>query len=75
MQTIELNAASKELSNLVELVLQGEEIIIIKNNQPVVKLMPLLPVKQPRKAGIAKGLVTIYDDFDEQIADFEDYQY
>ena len=73
MQTIEVNAASKELSNLVELVLQGEEIIIIKDNQPVVKLMPLLPVKQPRQPGSAKGLVTISDDFDDPIADFEDY--
>jgi antitoxin (DNA-binding transcriptional repressor) of toxin-antitoxin stability system len=75
MQQINLAEVSQELSNLVELVLKGEEIVIVKDNQPVVKLVAIPPVKKrwPAKAGSAKGLVTLADDFDEPIADFEDY--
>lgn len=73
MQQISLVEAYKDLPSLIEAAIKGEEIIIIKDDLPVVKIMPLSPVKQPRKAGSAKGLVTLSDDFDEPIADFEDY--
>ncbi len=52
--------------------MSGEEIVITKDNQPVVKLTPISPVKR-RRAGSAKGLITISDDFDEPLEDFKDY--
>lgn len=73
MLEINLAEASKDLSSLVELVLKGEEIVILKDDQPVVKLVPMPPIKRRRQAGSAKGLVTLSDDFDEPIADFKDY--
>ncbi len=73
MQEISFADASKDLQSLIESAIKGEEIVITKDNKPVVKLMPISPVRQDRKAGSAKGLVTISDDFDEPIADFEDY--
>lgn len=75
MQQISLAEAYKDLSSLIEAAIQGEEIVIIKDNQPVVKLVPMMPAKKrwPAKAGSAKGLITLSDDFDEPIADFEDY--
>lgn len=75
MQQINLNEASKYLPELIEAVNNGEEIIITKDNQPVAKLVPVPPVKKrrPAKAGSAKGLVTIADDFDEPLEDFKNY--
>lgn len=67
MQQINVAEASKRLPSLIEAVLNGEEIVITENNQPVVKLTPLLPVKRRRQPGSAKGLVTISDDFDEPL--------
>lgn len=46
MQQITLAEASQHLSDLIEAALSGE-IIIIKDNQPVVKLTPVSPVKRP----------------------------
>ena len=73
MQQINLTEASQNLPDLIEAALSGEEIIIIKDNQPVVKLIPVSPVKQRPKYGSAKGLVTISDDFDEPLEDFKEY--
>jgi antitoxin (DNA-binding transcriptional repressor) of toxin-antitoxin stability system len=73
MQQISLAEASLHLPDLIEAALNGEEIIIIKDNQPVVKLTPVLPVKRRPKFGSAKGLVTISDDFDEPLEDFKEY--
>ncbi|MEH1944753.1 MAG: type II toxin-antitoxin system prevent-host-death family antitoxin [Nostoc sp.] len=73
MQHIPLTEASKNLPDLIEAALSGEEIIIIKDNQPVVKLTPVSPVKRPRQPGSAKGLITISDDFDEPLEDFKEY--
>ncbi|WP_348231416.1 type II toxin-antitoxin system Phd/YefM family antitoxin [Funiculus sociatus] len=58
---------------LIEAALRGEEIVIAKDDQPVVKLTPVSPVKRRRQPGSAKGLVTISDDFDEPLEDFKDY--
>jgi prevent-host-death family protein len=75
MQQINLTEASKHLSELIEAVISGEEIVITKDEHPVVKIVPVSPVKKrrPAKAGSAKGLVTIADDFDEPLEDFKDY--
>ncbi len=73
MTQITVNEASQHLPDLIEAALNGEEIIIIKDNQPVVKLIPVSPVKRRPKFGSAKGLVTISDDFDEPLEDFKEY--
>lgn len=73
MTQITLDEASQNLSDLIEAALGGEEIIIVKDNQPVVKLTPVLPVKRRRQPGSAKGLITIADDFDEPLEDFQEY--
>ncbi|MBW4424299.1 MAG: type II toxin-antitoxin system Phd/YefM family antitoxin [Nostoc desertorum CM1-VF14] len=73
MQQINLAEASQNLPDLIEAALGGEEIIIIKDNQPLVKLTPVPPVKRRRQPGSAKGLITISDDFDELLEDFKEY--
>ncbi|HEY9781814.1 MAG TPA: type II toxin-antitoxin system prevent-host-death family antitoxin [Leptolyngbyaceae cyanobacterium] len=74
MQLVNLADASKHLPELIEAAKGGEEIIITKDEQPVVKLVPVSLVKKRRpQFGSAKGLVTISDDFDEPLEDFKDY--
>ncbi|TAE59553.1 MAG: type II toxin-antitoxin system Phd/YefM family antitoxin [Nostocales cyanobacterium] len=73
MQQITLTEASQHLSDLVEAALGGEEVIIMKDNQPVIKLTPVLPVKVRPKFGSAKGKVKMSDDFDAPLEEFKDY--
>lgn len=72
---ISLTEASAELVGLVEAALQGEEIVILKDNQPVVKLIRLEPIqkRRPAKAGSAKGRVWMSNGFDEPLEDFKEY--
>ncbi|MGM3306394.1 type II toxin-antitoxin system Phd/YefM family antitoxin [Anabaena sp. WFMT] len=67
MQQITMVEASQHLFDLIKAALNGEEIIIMKDNQSAVKLTPVLPVKIRPKFGSAKGMVTISDDFDEPL--------
>jgi prevent-host-death family protein len=73
MQQINVEEASKHLPDLIEAALRGEEIVIAKDDRPVVKLTPVSPAKRRRQPGSAKGLVTISEDFDEPLEDFKDY--
>jgi antitoxin (DNA-binding transcriptional repressor) of toxin-antitoxin stability system len=71
---LSLAEASEDLIRLVEAVLQGEEVVILKGDRPVVKLTPLEPSPKRRpQFGSAKGLITMSDDFDEPLEDFREY--
>ena len=73
---VNMHEAKTHLSKYVARALEGEEIIIAKNNKPVCKLTPFnIPLKK-RQPGLSKGLVEISPDFDaplpeEIIARFE----
>lgn len=76
MQKITIESASQQLSELIEAAINGEEIIITKGEEPLVKLIPVPEIKKrrPAKAGSAKGLITMSDDFDEPLTEeFKDY--
>jgi antitoxin (DNA-binding transcriptional repressor) of toxin-antitoxin stability system len=73
MRKVNLIEASQHLSELIEAAISGEEVMITKDDQPVVQLTPLQLVKPRRQPGSAKGMVTISDDFDEPLEDFKDY--
>ncbi|MTJ07712.1 type II toxin-antitoxin system Phd/YefM family antitoxin [Anabaena sp. UHCC 0204] len=73
MQQITLDEASQHLSDLIEAALNGDEIFIMKDNQPVVKLIPVLPVKIRPKFGSAKGMIKMSDDFDESLEELKEY--
>ena len=53
--------------------IKGDEIVITKDDRPVVKLVAISHNNKRLKFGSAKDLITISDDFDEPITDFEDY--
>lgn len=59
---INLSEAKAKLSKLVDMAYHGEEVIIAKNNLPLVKLVSHSP-KAKRKLGLLKGQINIPDDF------------
>jgi len=73
MHQIELKEENIELMNLVKAAMRGEEIIIKKNEELIVKLIPEKTKKPSRKAGSAKGMIRVAEDFDEPLEDFREY--
>jgi prevent-host-death family protein len=66
--------AKARLSDLVRRALLGEDVVIAKDNKPLVKLVPLTPaLSRDRTPGSAKGQVTMSPDFDRTPEDFADY--
>lgn len=73
MHAVTFDEAKDQLPNLVEEAIRGEEVILLKGDQPVVRLVPLIPVPARPRFGSAKGLVTMSEDFDEPLDDFAAY--
>ena len=63
-RTVNLYEAKTKLSELVDRVAAGEEIVIAKAGKPKARLVPIAPPRPRRKPGIWKGKVWIADDFD-----------
>ena len=66
---LDLDDATARLSQLVERVARGEEIIIAKAGKPVAKLVPLPSRREPRMPGGWEGKVHIAEDFDAPLPD------
>lgn len=73
MHQIDLNEAKLHLADFIEIALGGEEIIITQDEKPVLQLMRVAAPKACRKAGSAKGLITMASDFDAPLEDFQAY--
>jgi|GraSoiStandDraft_11_1057310.scaffolds.fasta_scaffold803684_1 prevent-host-death family protein len=71
MRQINIHEAKTQLSRLVELANQGEEIIIAKAGKPMARLAPLARPLPVRKPGILKGKVWFGDNFDEPMSEEE----
>jgi prevent-host-death family protein len=65
--------AKAHFSELVRKAMSGEEVIIARDNRPVLKLVPLEKARGRRKPGSAKGQVRMAPDFDDTPADFREY--
>lgn len=74
MKTVTIHEAKTHLSRLIREALTGEEIIIARGKEPLVKITPLTDAIQEREFGCAEGTVEyIADDFDAPLDDFQDY--
>lgn len=62
--TVNVHNAKTHLSQLLNRVLAGEEIIIARAGKPVARLVAITPVLTQRTPGSAKGQVWIASDFD-----------
>ena len=73
MYQIELDKAKSQIEALIQTALDGEEVIITRNDEPVLKLVPVSKSNIRRKAGSAKGMIVMSEDFDEPLEDFREY--
>ena len=73
MQQVTIDEAKAHLLDLIEAALNGVEIVIAKDEQPIVKIVPIIQSKLQPKFGSAQGLITISEDFDEPLDDFKEY--
>lgn len=71
---VKMHEAKTHFSKLVQRVLDGEEVIVARGSQPVVKLVALSSARRRRRLGTAKGRVEMAADFDAPIADFDTYR-
>jgi len=49
MEEVTTHQAKTHLSSLISRALEGEDIVICRGSQPLVRLVPVEPVKQARK--------------------------
>ncbi len=64
-ETVNMHQAKSTLSRLVERALAGEDVIIARNGEPLVRLVPVAKERKPRVPGRLKGKVWMAPDFDE----------
>ena len=67
MQTFNIDDASAQLVQLVELASKGEPFIIARAGKPMVKVIPVdeaAPLGKKQRLGALEGLFTVPDDFD-----------
>ena len=72
--SVNLAEAKARLSELVDRCLAGEEIVIARRNQPLVRLQVFEPPGRTLRPGRHAGRIVVADDFDEPLDDFAEYQ-
>lgn len=65
--------AKSRFSELVDRALAGDEVIVSRDNTPLLKLVPLAKPGR-RKPGTAKGQIQMAPDFDAPLPDFAEYE-
>jgi len=71
MTTVKIHHAKTHLSRLIEQACEGEEIIIARDDQPLVRLQPLRGKKGQRKPGSMKGKLTLGPEFFQPLPEDE----
>lgn len=74
-ELVNMHQAKSSLSRLVARALAGEDVVIARNGEPLVRLVPIRKEREPRIPGRSKGRVRIAPDFDtmseEDLKDWE----
>jgi prevent-host-death family protein len=65
--------AKARFSELVQKAVSGEEVVIARDNRPLLRLVPLKAPGGRRTPGSARGRVFMSPGFDRTPADFEGY--
>ena len=73
MHEVDLKEAQIRLPDLIDEAVKGEEVVIIKEERPLVRLVPISGNGGHPVFGSAKGLLEISDDFDAPLDDFQPY--
>ena len=71
-KTVELEVARSTLSEIIAGLGPNDEVVIMKDHKPVARLAVPRKVGRP-KFGNCKGMLTIVEEDDEHLKDFEEY--
>jgi prevent-host-death family protein len=64
METVNIYDAKTRLSQLVDKVVAGEDVVVSRNGKPLVRITRLDSGRRPIRFGVLKGKVKITRDFD-----------
>jgi antitoxin (DNA-binding transcriptional repressor) of toxin-antitoxin stability system len=73
MQELTPDEAKQHLAELIEAALRGEHVLIARDQQHAVRLVPVARDARNRRAGKARGLIAMREDFDAPLPDFAEY--
>ena len=66
-----VHQAKTQLSKLIASALEGEEVVIARGSEPVVKLIPVNATPKKRVFGALKGKIEFSDSFFDPLPDDE----
>ena len=66
-----ISEAKTHLSELLERVQNGEEIVIAKSGKPIARLTAIAPQPARRTPGMDKGKVILHPGFDSPLPEFD----
>ena len=74
---VKMHQAKTQLSKLIAAAMAGEEVVIARGAEPMVRLTPVTPISKKRQFGRYKGMFSVPDDFfdplsEEELALWED---
>jgi len=67
--TFDIHEAETQLGQLLSMALKGSDIVITKDNIPLVRLVPVEAQKKRRIANLHKGEMKMSQDFNEPLSD------
>lgn len=73
MEPVNIAEAKARLAELIEAALRGEDVVISRRNQPVVRLVAVDESRRKPVFGRYRGRIRLAEDFDAPLPDFEDY--
>ena len=66
-----MHQAKTQLSKLIAAAVAGEEVVIARGSEPLVRLTPVKPAARKRQFGAYKAELTIPDSFFEPLSEEE----
>lgn len=71
---VTIDEAQSDLRALIDAAVNGEVVLIARDGNQVVQLVPVPQAQHGRpQFGSGNGLIIMSDDFDEPLADFNEY--
>lgn len=67
--TVNIYEAKTQLSKLVDVAAEGEDVIIARNGKPIARITALKPEKRQIRFGLLEGKGWIANDFDGPLPD------